>query len=183
MRIDKARRQGAASGVDAQPDPDLATDLDLVRAPEWIYSLTASYDVDLSDAGLPNLRASYSYTDEIPVNDVNSFYHEDYGLVDACIAWNSPSEALQAALWGKNPTDERRAETGSFTGIGACEFLTEPRTYGVEITYHFDQAGPSVQVTWGWWLPPPFFGHCQCLRLGVLVKRPIAANPDFDRYP
>ena len=54
------------------------------------------------------------------------------------VSWYSPSDAWKLALWGKNLTDERRVETGSFTSLGAYEFLTEPRTYGVEVSYYFD---------------------------------------------
>lgn len=123
---------------DGEPDPGLARNLKLVRAPEWTYALSASYDVDLRGSGYLNFRAAYSYTDEIPVNDINSFFHEDYGLFDASVSWYSESEALKVALWGKNLTDERRIETGAFVSIFSYEFLTEPRTYGVEISYQFD---------------------------------------------
>lgn len=122
---------------DTIPDPEQAKGLQLVRAPDWTYSLAATYDLSLGDAGSIFTRLAYNYSDDSPMNDANRYTLEGYELVDATITWSSVSEHLSVSLWGKNLTDEAYALTGTTSSFFTYLYQSLPRTYGLEMVYRF----------------------------------------------
>ena len=123
--------------ADGAPDPDLARGLQLTRAPEWTYSLVASYAKDLAELGWWNARLAYNYTDETPLSDANSYFLDSYGLLDASLSWTSLDDHYRVAVWGKNLTDELYATTGATSNFFTTIYQSLPRTYGVELEYRF----------------------------------------------
>lgn len=123
---------------DGAPDPELAKDLELTRAPELTYSTSISYDLILERLGYITFRGSYSYTDKRPINDVNSFFLDEYELVDASVSWTTgPQERLKVSLYGKNLTNEIYANTGSDISLFTIAYQGLPKHYGLNVTYEF----------------------------------------------
>ncbi len=122
---------------DGIPDPELAKGLKVERAPRWTTSLGVLYDTNLGDLGDLSWRASYSFTDERPVNTNNSAVHEPYELYDASVTWTGQSEHFSVSLFGKNLGDEVYADTGADTFIGRQDYLQPGRTWGLEVSYEY----------------------------------------------
>lgn len=122
---------------DGAPDPHLAKGLQLIRAPEWTYSASATYDHSLGDAGSLVGRVSYIYTDDTPMNDANRYTLDAYELVDASLTWSSVDGKLSASLWGKNLTNEIYGLSGTTSSTFTFIFQSLPRTYGAEVVYRF----------------------------------------------
>ncbi len=118
-------------------DPEQAKGLQLVRAPEWTYTFSATYDQSLGNAGSLVSRIAYTYSDDTPMNDANRYTLEGYELIDASLTWASASEHLSVSLWGKNLTDEAYALTGTTSSFFTYLYQSLPRTYGVEAVYRF----------------------------------------------
>ncbi len=122
---------------DLIPDPEQAEGLQLVRAPEWTYSLSVNHDYSLGNAGTLSSRIAYSYSDDTPMNDANRYTLDGYELVDASITWSNAGEQLSVSLWGKNLTDEVYALTGTTSSYFTYLYQSLPRTYGVELVHRF----------------------------------------------
>lgn len=122
---------------DLSPDPELAKGMQLVRAPEWTYTLSATHDYSLGDAGAVVSRVSYVFTDDSPINDANRYTLDGYQLLDASITWHSADDRISVAMWGKNLTDAAYALTGTSSSFFTYIFQSLPRTYGAELVYRF----------------------------------------------
>ena len=114
----------------------------LRQAPEFSANLFAKYQWELQSGAAISAKVDYRYQDD-------SFYDPDnnpitvipsYSLVDARVAWRSPGEAFEVAVWGKNIGDEeyvrhiysQRGGTISFANYGP------PRQVGLTFTYSYD---------------------------------------------
>ncbi|NIB42659.1 TonB-dependent receptor [Pseudomaricurvus alkylphenolicus] len=122
---------------DGIPDPQEAEKLAFERAPEWTYSFSANYDVDLGEQGILVFRSSYSFTDERPVNVQNSLFHDSYALLDASVTWSDISDRYKVSLFGKNLTYEEYGHTGAYFGGIFYEYYEAPRTWGLEFSYTY----------------------------------------------
>ena len=59
-------------------------------------------------------------------------------LVDAQIAWESPSGQYRISVWGKNLTNEiERLSVTPVAFLFSFEQDTQPRTYGITLTADF----------------------------------------------
>jgi iron complex outermembrane receptor protein len=127
-------------------DPSQGCTLDfsgntLRQAPEFTVNLFARYQWEFGSGANIVGKVDYRYQDE-------SFYDPDnnpitlipdYSLVDARLAYSSPTGAHELSLWGKNLTDEeyvrhiysQRGGTISFANYGA------PRQVGLTYTYSY----------------------------------------------
>ena len=120
-------------------------DLDLPRAPEWTYSLGATYDVTLGDWGYMTARANWAYRDEMAYTDNNLGYINEVDIVDAGLDFYSNSGRWVFSLYGRNLLDE--ASHGGDTQLpddiggvplgGTFSPLTPGIRYGAEVTYNF----------------------------------------------
>lgn len=114
-----------------------------VFLPEWNYSLTGVYDIEV--AGRP-LQAMLSYQSSADfysngayaVRDQSRF--DGYSLLDARLSyeWN---ENLELAVWGRNLANEEYFETGTYAAnpvfVQHYGNPGAPRTYGATMTYRF----------------------------------------------
>ena len=124
---------------DGTPDPELAKGLQLVKAPDLSYNLTGIYDLSLGDAGELSTRISYTYNDETPVNDQNTFFLDEWELLDASMTWRPGfASGVEVSLWGKNLTNETYAESGTYVhNLWSNLYQALPRRYGVELVYRY----------------------------------------------
>lgn len=114
-----------------------AGSLKLVMVPEFTLNLAATYDMELGDLGSLSWRLSYSAIDETVGDDFNSVELDAYELYNFSVAFLSVSEQLKISLFGRNLRDEVYYSVGVNLLGAKNNFLTPPRTYGVELTYMF----------------------------------------------
>lgn len=109
-----------------------------VRIPENTAAVSARYERALENGGNIVARASAQYTGEYFYDDPNLIRQEAYTLIDANIAYTTPSGRWTATLWGKNLTDENYANWGSTLGaLGENRFPGNPRTFGIRLETEF----------------------------------------------
>ncbi len=116
------------------------------EVPETTYSLAIQYTFETQNGRIVS-RLDYSYVDEIFMGldagagqnvEVSSF--DDYGLLSARIAWTSPDEHYEIALYGTNLNDELYFMGAASVGDSVGTFPVTPgppRMYGAELRYNF----------------------------------------------
>ena len=116
------------------------------EVPETTYSLAVQYTLETQNGRIVS-RLDYSYVDEIFMGldagagqnvEVSSF--DDYGLLSGRIAWTSPDEHYEIALYGTNLTDELYFMGAASVGDSVGTFPVTPglpRMYGAELRYNF----------------------------------------------
>ena len=112
--------------------------LPLRQAPENSYNLIFSYNLPTS-SGEYDFRVQFSHTDEQHF-DFPTFQEtisDEHDLIDARVAWTSPSEKYQLALWGKNLGEEEYATHTYRIGPGSIGIWGAPRTFGLTGTVKF----------------------------------------------
>ena len=101
-------------------------------------SIAGRYERALENGGNVVARVSAQYTGEYFYDDPNLIRQEAYTLIDANIAYTTPSGRWTATLWGKNLTDENYANWGStLGGLGENRFPGNPRTFGIRLETEF----------------------------------------------
>jgi iron complex outermembrane receptor protein len=115
----------------------------LNRAPENKFSAVASYWLPLGDAGSLTFSGIYSWVDEMYTEPFNTERArlDSWGRTDVRVTWVSAAESLAVTAYVKNIEDEREATDASLgtteDGFTVRNELTDPRMYGVRLTYSF----------------------------------------------
>ncbi|MGI9289306.1 MAG: TonB-dependent receptor, partial [Pseudomonadales bacterium] len=113
-----------------------ASGSDLRQAPENSVSISLAYSVP-TDAGNFDARLDYSNIDEQITDYINQdTVVERAELWDGRIAWNSPNEKWEVALWGKNLLDSDYFSHSYVIGPGVIGVWGAPRTFGVSATWN-----------------------------------------------
>jgi iron complex outermembrane receptor protein len=117
-------------------DPYIETNSggDALFAPEWTYSLSVSYEVDLGNGLYLTPRVNYSHTDEqfaylAYSSETDTLDSRD--LVHASVTLSD--EQWKVELYGTNLTDEEYV-SGQYL---STEFYGAPREYGVRFGVSF----------------------------------------------
>lgn len=112
-----------------------------VNTPELSTNLSLEYTIPVSRVGDLELRADYSYRDEIANDAVNTpeLLEGSLELWNARAAFMSTSGHWEVAVFGRNLTDERYLSSGlSTTSFGIIEGIYgRPREYGLSVNYHY----------------------------------------------
>lgn len=114
-----------------------------VKAPEWTAGAALSYTFELSPgAGDLMLRGDWTYRSHYFNEPTNSTIidQDGFSLFNARIAWTSPAERFEVALFGTNLTDKRYIASGlsSATSFGLEEAnFGRPREWGASLKYSF----------------------------------------------
>ena len=115
----------------------------LPNIPEYKLSLYGNYEIPLGGNGRLNLLANYSWIDEV---FFGSFEQEldkapEYDRVDLRATWTSPSESWIVSGFVNNVTDDlgiRFIERHGYEdGYRRTAQVTEPRVFGLEVSYTF----------------------------------------------
>lgn len=110
---------------------------DLIRAPRNKYSINAEYVLPLNGRGELSANISYRYTDDQRGELEPYAIQPSFDLFDARLAWNSPNDTLEIAVWGKNLFDEEYV-THLYTIAGeVISVFGDPQMYGVSLTYRY----------------------------------------------
>ncbi len=109
---------------------------DLPRLAPTNYSVGASFDVPMGDAGLVNFATNYSYREGHPYNDSNSEIFDDQKRLNASVNWFLPNDEWQISLYGKNLTDEANwGNLTSISGIYTAGPMQKGRVIGLEANF------------------------------------------------
>ncbi|WP_299322566.1 TonB-dependent receptor [Parasphingopyxis sp.] len=120
----------------------ITLDDDLVKTPEWSFSIGAQYTADLSDDWQLMLRADYAYRSTVQhVPDNNPLLEQSgYGLLNARIAFGPSDESWELAVFGTNLTDELYIANGLSQAdtLGTTDVTYgRPREWGVSLSARF----------------------------------------------
>lgn len=121
---------------------DISDQRHLVNAPKWSGRLSASYEVDLGEAGELTFNGGVSYRSKtyLTVSSSEVLAQEGYALLDASVVWSQPGGPWSVILSGRNLTDERYREHGfDLTDSPGVQlgYYGAPRTYSVNVRYRF----------------------------------------------
>jgi iron complex outermembrane receptor protein len=109
----------------------------LARTPEFMFNVGTSYETQVGDALLLRGRVEYSWQDDMFWGVENTVFEGSYGLLDARISLGSSDGRWQAALYGKNLTDELYSvDVIPFLGDVFTRY-SPPRSYGLQLTTNF----------------------------------------------
>jgi iron complex outermembrane receptor protein len=113
----------------------------LPQIPEKKASMFASYNIPLGGSGDLDVMANFSYIDDVYFSAFEDprDLAPSYNRVDLRASWTSPSEAWIVSGFLNNLTDEigirQILRDGQGGGFRRTAQVTEPRMYGLEVTY------------------------------------------------
>ena len=111
----------------------------LVNAPSFAMSGGATVTLPLADNGLLKARVDGSYISSIYLFPDNAASNKvgSYGLLNARLAWQSPNERVEVALWGKNLT--KATYITSLAPVITMDQINynDPRTFGIQASFKF----------------------------------------------
>jgi iron complex outermembrane recepter protein len=124
---------------------DLAAISKFQNTPEWNGNFALNYARSLGNNGKINANVTASYRSEYQMFEIAAPLLDQtkaYTLLDAGIAWTSPSNHVKASLTGRNLTNEHYKVGGyNFPGATFGNSITSyygaPRTYTASIQYSF----------------------------------------------
>ena len=109
----------------------------LPNAPRWIGNVTAGYSIPVG-AGEVFFFTDWAYRSRVNFFLYQSVEYSDDRLVEGGlrIGYRAPGERWEAAVFGRNITDDRSLEGGiDFNNLTG--FINEPRTWGVQLKAKF----------------------------------------------
>ena len=114
-----------------------------IYAPKWSWTLRGQYDVPLSSGA--NVRMSMGVNGRTDASqgagspvDAVLLALPAYTLLNARVAYDSPNDRWQLAVYGKNLTNNAVIVSPSSDGLsGYARMYGEPRTFGIEGRYSF----------------------------------------------
>ena len=110
---------------------------EMIHAPRNKYSINAEYVLPVPGGGQLAALLSYRYTDDQRGELEPYSIQPSFDLFDARLAWNSPSDALEIAVWGKNLLDEEYVTHLYAIGGEVVSVFGDPQMYGVSLTYRY----------------------------------------------
>jgi iron complex outermembrane receptor protein len=125
--------------------------LDVPFSPELNVGLGLTYFWELGGNGLLTINGSVHYQDEMETQPYPADNQpegvlvpkqftqvEERTLVDGYIQWDSPEEAWNVTVYGRNLTDETwRQSANAVAGLWNFTRFAPPRQYGVRVGYRF----------------------------------------------
>lgn len=127
-------------------NPEVQADYEgneMANAPELTLFGLLRYQLPTEELGFGSyLMADTSYRSDIffSVNNRGQNSQDGFWLLNARVGFQSPDERWDFALWGRNLTDELYVNSSydNYGGIFPSQnFLGDPRTYGVTLSYTF----------------------------------------------
>ena len=115
-------------------------DLKVPYSPKWKIGGSLTYDVDLGDSGMLalNTTGNYQSTAETSVFNSLNTQMESRFLWDFSATWQDTNSRYRVTAFVKNILNEyKRIGANSVAGLWNMTIYGRPRTYGVEVAYHF----------------------------------------------
>lgn len=101
----------------------------LPKTPEWKFSFSPQYEIDLSDKGAILLNADYTHTTSLFNDTENSLLikRPATDMLNASITYREPGEKWSISVGGTNLTDDRYLTTGQNQVAGGVTYGTYSR--------------------------------------------------------
>ena len=115
----------------------------LSRSPEWKFTFSAEYDIELGDYGRLTPRVQYTWQDDTYYRVFNRDFDEqdDFHKTDLKIVWTSPEERWTAEAFVENIEDETVKQNiligSQITGSPPLAWYNEPRFYGFRVGFRY----------------------------------------------
>ena len=113
----------------------------LPRSAKFTSNVSAQYSVPLSNDSKVTLRGEYSHRSKMYFTSFNTSFAQggDFDLFNARIAYVAKDGRWEAAIFGKNLTDNTYEQAITVSGInaGTIVLYAPPRTYGMELRFRF----------------------------------------------
>lgn len=122
---------------DGIPDPELARQLKLARIPKFTYSLFGTYELNIRDQGTVAFQVGYDHTGRRAMNDLNTFFLDGFGLLDASLTIQPADKRYKVTVFGKNLTNKLYQTTGVDIATFRSTYIGAPRRYGVALGFEF----------------------------------------------
>jgi iron complex outermembrane receptor protein len=145
--IGEAWRVDAAVGLldTAYTNPGDATQIQLntpfAYAPETSYSIGVQYSATLAGSGRLVSRLDYGWMDDYQRSREIRFQatQEAFGLLNARVAYEPPSQDWRLSVFGTNLTDEKYLNSGMVSGAFSVDAATvgRPREVGMSLQVFF----------------------------------------------
>ena len=119
-------------------DNDFAGD-SFAYSPDWQFNMVGAHRFDINDKfeGTVVVDASYSDSQSSLIGDDSTRAIDSYTLVGARLVVEPKDGRWEAALFGRNLTDEYYWSAAHGWGDAIVRYAGMPRTYGVELSYNF----------------------------------------------
>ncbi|MGH1372251.1 MAG: TonB-dependent receptor [Cellvibrionaceae bacterium] len=115
---------------------------DLPNAPEMSFNLGVQYTQSLNDDLELRYRADYYWQDQYQGREFDNYTYDSWDRTDLYVTLSETSGRWEVEAFVKNVTDDDGITGGSaeasLVGLFRKLRLLDPRTYGVEFTYHWD---------------------------------------------
>ncbi len=115
-------------------------DYNVPYSPKWKLGASISYDVALGNSGMLTLNTTGSYQSETETSVFNSLntQMEERFLWDISATWRDSEERYRVTTFVKNILNENhRIGANSVAGLWNMTIYGRPRSYGVELGFHF----------------------------------------------
>jgi iron complex outermembrane receptor protein len=109
---------------------------EMIRAPRWTVSVGPDWRHDFG-FGIIDLSGNYYWSSQVffQADDAPYFSQKPYGVLDLRLAWSTPSEHYQIAVWGNNVTNTLYLNQASPDAASARLRYAAPSEFGVTISY------------------------------------------------
>jgi iron complex outermembrane recepter protein len=113
-----------------------ASGFQMQRTPEWTGNLGGQYTTELA-RGTLILTGNYYYSSDFYFDPSEQFQQDSYGLLNARVQWNAPSEKWSVAVYGNNLTDEEYVNQVLPGQFAIQQTFGEPLVVGVAATVKY----------------------------------------------
>jgi len=115
-------------------------DYNVPYSPKWKIGASITYDIALGNSGMLSLNTTGNYQSEAETSVFNSLntQMEERFLWDISATWRDSDERYRVTAFVKNLLNENhRIGANSVAGLWNMTIYGRPRTYGVELGFHF----------------------------------------------
>jgi len=127
-----------ATGGNTVVVPYDATGSRVVRSPKYQASVRLGY-TDQLFGGQLNASLNYSYNDGFNWQPGDLSPEDAYSIVNARVAWTTPSNRYTFSVWGENLSDELYSTYTSSTATTIADCYARPRLFGIGAVVRFGQ--------------------------------------------
>jgi iron complex outermembrane receptor protein len=108
-------------------------------SPQFTGSVNAAYTFDLNDMGDLSLRGNFNVRTHQYLDDLTSpaARQSGYGLVNASLEWNDPTDRYSVSIFGKNIFSQHYESDAAPIALVSVLVDGQPATWGITLKAHF----------------------------------------------
>ncbi|MCC7461169.1 MAG: TonB-dependent receptor [Gammaproteobacteria bacterium] len=118
---------------------DVVRDREMPNAPSYSFNYLVRYNWDVFTSSMAVQVDGVQYADQyLEATNGGGSFQKAYGITNAHLNYSSPGEHFRVDAWVKNLGDKAyKTYTLDLGILGATAFYGPPRTYGVNVSYHW----------------------------------------------